>query len=132
MDSDYPDDALQGENYEEEESAYPNIDENVHYPWQNDQSFDIGSMLASVIDPRLFGDQPTQQPQNISQHPSRVEAQAAAEAEAEYASSDEYENQEYPPVSYPPVPGAAASSDEEFVLSGEDESARYVWCGRNV
>jgi hypothetical protein len=26
---------------QEGESAYPDIDETVHYPWQNDQSFDV-------------------------------------------------------------------------------------------
>jgi general transcription factor 3C polypeptide 3 (transcription factor C subunit 4) len=132
MDSDYPDDVLQGENHEEEESPYPDIVENPHYPWQNDQSFDFGNMLASVIDPRLFGDQHTQQPQSINQYPPEVEIQADAEAEAEYASSDGYENQVYPLVSYPPVPGAGASSDEEFVMSGEDESTRYVCWVTNV
>lgn len=131
MDSNYPDDVLQGENHKEEESAYPDIDENVRYPWQNEESFNLGNMLASVIDPRLFGDQPAQhQPQSINQYPPEVEAQV--EAEAEYPLSDGDEDQEYPPVSYPPVPGERASSDEEFLLSEEDESARYVCCGTNV
>ncbi|CAI7596118.1 unnamed protein product [Penicillium bialowiezense] len=120
MDSNYPDDVLEGDNYEET-SVYPDIEDNIDSTWQNEQSFDIGSMLASVIDPRLFGDQPTHQPQSINQYPAEYNVEE--NVEAGYPSNDEYEDEEYPSVSYPPVPGVAEQSDEDFVLSDEDESA---------
>lgn len=123
MDSNYPDDVLEGDNYEET-SVYPDIEDNIDSTWQNEQSFDIGSMLASVIDPRLFGDQPTHQPQSINQYPAEYNVEE--NVEADYPSNDEDEDEEYPSVSYPPVPGVAEQSDEDFVLSDEDESARYV------
>jgi general transcription factor 3C polypeptide 3 (transcription factor C subunit 4) len=119
------------EEMQEGESAYPDIDETVHYPWQNDQSFDVGDMLASVIDPRLFGDQNAQpQPQSINQYPQapnrgQGEVEVEEEQDADGFHPDEYDSQGYPPVSYPPVPGEGAVSDEDFALS-EDESERYV------
>lgn len=127
----YPDGVPLDEEMQEGESAYPDIDETVHYPWQNDQSFDVGDMLASVIDPRLFGDQNAQtQPQSINQYPQdpnefQDEVEVEEEQEAEGFYPDEYDSQGYPPVSYPPVPGEGAVSDEDFALS-EDESERYV------
>ncbi|KAJ6190862.1 hypothetical protein N7519_000883 [Penicillium mononematosum] len=123
----YPDGVPLDEEMQEGESAYPDIDETVHYPWQNDQSFDVGDMLASVIDPRLFGDQNAQtQPQSINQYPQDSnEGQGEVEVEEEQDGDDfypdEYDGQGYPPVSYPPVPGEGAVSDEDFALS-EDES----------
>ncbi|KAF3028568.1 transcription factor TFIIIC subunit tfc4 [Penicillium rubens] len=123
----YPDGVPLDEEMQEGESAYPDIDETVHYPWQNDQSFDVGDMLASVIDPRLFGDQNAQtQPQSINQYPQdpnefQGEVEVEEEQEAEGFYPDEYDSQGYPPVSYPPVPGEGAVSDEDFALS-EDES----------
>ena len=108
---------------------YPDIDETVRYPWKNDQSFDVGDMLASVIDPRLFGDQnPQIQRQSINQYPQDLnEGQGEVEEEqgVDGFDPDEYDSQGYPPVSYPPVPGEQAVSDEDFTLSG-DESERYV------
>ena len=127
----YPDGVPLDEKMQEGESAYPDIDEAVHYPWQNDQSFDIGDMLASVIDPRLFGDQSAQtQPRSINQYPQNPnEGQGEDEVEEEQETDgfypDEYDGQRYPPVSYPPVPGEGAVSDEDFALS-EDESERYA------
>ncbi|KAJ5893348.1 hypothetical protein N7495_005039 [Penicillium taxi] len=55
MDQDYPDIS---QNTYPEESAYPDIDENVHYPWQESQQPVSGEIhaSASVLDPRLFGD----------------------------------------------------------------------------
>ena len=125
MDSNYPDDVLEGDNHDET-SMYPDIEENVDSPWQNQQSFDVGSMLASVLDPRLFGDQPTQQPQSINQYPA--ELGTGGNVGPDYPSNEEYEDDEYPSMSYPPVPGEPAQSDEEFVLSSGDESERYVYC----
>ncbi|CAG8888956.1 unnamed protein product [Penicillium nalgiovense] len=98
----YPDGAPLDEEMQEEESAYPDIDETVHYPWQNDQSFDIGDMLASVIDPRLFGDQNAQtQPQSINQYPQdsnqgQGEVEVEEEQNADGFYPDEYDSQEYP------------------------------------
>lgn len=126
MDSKYPADVLDEDTQEQEASVYPDIDENTHNSWQNEESFDIGSMLASVLDPRLFGDQPAQQPQSINQYPARVEAEGTPDAD--YPSSNEYEGPENPPVLYPPVPGEKAQSDEDFMFSEEDESDRYVYC----
>lgn len=126
MDSKYPADVLDEETQEQEASVYPDIDENAHSSWQNEESFDIGNMLASVLDPRLFGDQPAQQPQSINQYPARFEAEGTPNAD--YPSSTEYEGPENPPVLYPPVPGEKVQSDEDFVLSAEDESDRYVCC----
>lgn len=125
----YPDGIPLDEEMQEGESAYPDIDETVHYPWQNEQSFDIGEMLASVIDPRLFGDQnPQTQPQSINQYP-QYPNEGQGEVEEEQETDDfylnEYDSQGYPPVSYPPVPDDGAMSDEDFALS-EDESERYV------
>ncbi|CAG7926122.1 unnamed protein product [Penicillium olsonii] len=119
MDSNYPDDVLEGDNHDEA-SMYPDIEKNVDSPWQNQQSFDVGSMLASVLDPRLFGDQPAQQPQSINQYPA--ELGTGGNVGPDYPSNEEYEDDEYPSMSYPPVPGEPAQSDEEFVLSSGDES----------
>ncbi|CRL23323.1 Tetratricopeptide-like helical [Penicillium camemberti] len=121
----YPEGIPLDEEMQEGESAYPDIDETVHYPWQNEQSFDIGEMLASVIDPRLFGDQnPQTQPQSINQYP-QYPNEGQGEVEEEQETDDfylnEYDSQGYPPVSYPPVPDDGAMSDEDFALS-EDES----------
>ncbi|KAJ5466320.1 hypothetical protein N7530_010107 [Penicillium desertorum] len=87
------------EEMQEGESAYPDIDETVHYPWQNDQSFDVGDMLASVIDPRLFGDQNAQpQPQSINQYPQapnrgQGEVEVEEEQDADGFHPDEYDSQ---------------------------------------
>ncbi|CAP93667.1 Pc16g09970 [Penicillium rubens Wisconsin 54-1255] len=95
----YPDGVPLDEEMQEGESAYPDIDETVHYPWQNDQSFDVGDMLASVIDPRLFGDQNAQtQPQSINQYPQdpnefQGEVEVEEEQEAEGFYPDEYDSQ---------------------------------------
>lgn len=129
----YPDGIPLDEEMQEGESAYPDIEEPAHHTWQNDQSFDVGNMLASVLDPRLFGDQvPQAHSQSINQysHPQDggegdVEDENDDEAEANDFYPEEYDNQTYPPVSYPPLPDEGAASDEDFLLS-EDESERYV------
>lgn len=36
------------------DSAYPDIDETLHYPWQDSQQLDTDEIDASVIDPRLY------------------------------------------------------------------------------
>lgn len=125
----YPDGIPLDEEMQEGQSEYPDIDETVRYPWQNDQSFNVGDMLASVIDPRLFGDQnPQIQRQSINQYPQDLnedQGEVEEEQEVDGLYPDEYDSQGYPPVSYPPVPGEQAVSDEDFTLSG-DESERYV------
>ena len=129
MDSSYPDDVLEGDHYEET-SVYPDIEDDPDSAWHNEQSFDVGNMLASVIDPRLFNDQPTQHPKSINQYPAGFNVEETADAG--YPSNDEYEDEEYPIASYPPVPGEVDESDEDFVMSDEDESARYVCCESNI
>lgn len=131
----YPDGIPLDEEMQEGESAYPDIEEPAHHTWQNDQSFDVGNMLASVLDPRLFGEQiPQTHPQSINQysHPphggqgeGEDDNDDEAEAEANDIYPEEYDNQAYPSVSYPPLPDEEAASDEDFLLSG-DESERYV------
>jgi general transcription factor 3C polypeptide 3 (transcription factor C subunit 4) len=37
-----------------EELIYPDIDESIHYPWQDDQQIHSEGFSASVIDPRLY------------------------------------------------------------------------------
>lgn len=39
---------------EESGSAYPDIDETLHYPWQDSQQLNAQEVPASVIDPRLY------------------------------------------------------------------------------
>ncbi|KAJ5788676.1 Tetratricopeptide-like helical [Penicillium paradoxum] len=126
----YPDGIPLDEEMQEEQSAYPDIDGPAHSQWQrdqnnqNNQSFDIGNMLASVIDPRLFGEQvPQAHLQSINQYPQPPHEDGhdvedeKDEAEANGLYPDEYDHQQYPPL-----PGeGAASDDEDFVLS-EDES----------
>ncbi|CAG8284960.1 unnamed protein product [Penicillium salamii] len=119
MDSNYPDDGLEGDHYEES-SMYPDPGEEVDSPWQTQESFNVGSMLASVLDPRLFGDQPAQQPQSINQYPAEYDTEE--QFGADYPPHHQYEPEEYPTVQYPPLPGRGAQSDEEFVLSSADES----------
>jgi len=40
----------------EEGAAYPDIDETLHYPWQDGRQSTINDLPASVIDPRLWQD----------------------------------------------------------------------------
>ena len=61
----------------------------------------------------------------LSPNEFQGEVEVEEEQEAEGFYPDEYDSQGYPPVSYPPVPGEGAVSDEDFALS-EDESERYV------
>jgi general transcription factor 3C polypeptide 3 (transcription factor C subunit 4) len=107
---------------QKEDSEYPDIDETVHYPWQHGQPIDDGKALSSVLDPRLFGDhtQPPQPLESINQPP----AEAEEEIEEEF-SSGEYD-QQYPPVPYVPGQFDEAASDNDFVISGEEETDRYV------
>ncbi|KAJ5763560.1 hypothetical protein N7533_002241 [Penicillium manginii] len=48
--SDYP----MGSMSPTEELIYPDIDESIHYPWQDDQQIHSEGFSASVIDPRLY------------------------------------------------------------------------------
>jgi general transcription factor 3C polypeptide 3 (transcription factor C subunit 4) len=107
---------------QKEDSEYPDIDETVQYPWQHGQPIDDGNALSSVLDPRLFGDQaqPPRPPESINQRP----AEAEDEIEEEF-SSGEYD-QQYPPVPYVPGQLDEAGSDNDFVISGEEETDRYV------
>jgi general transcription factor 3C polypeptide 3 (transcription factor C subunit 4) len=110
--------------HQKQNSDYPDIDENVQYPWQHGQPVDDGNALSSVLDPRLFGDHP--QPfESVSQPPAEVEPGVEEEEES---SSGEYE-QQYPPVPFVPGQFDGAASDNDFVMSGEEETDRYF--GRN-
>ena len=107
---------------QKEDSEYPDIDETVQYPWQHGQPIGDGNALSSVLDPRLFGDQaqPPRPLESINQPP----AEAEDEIEEEF-SSGEYD-QQYPPVPYVPGQLDEAGSDNDFVISGEEETDRYV------
>ncbi|KXG53519.1 Tetratricopeptide-like helical [Penicillium griseofulvum] len=111
-----PDEEMQG-------PAYPDPGENIHYQWQNDQpsNFDVGEMLASVIDPRLFGDQTTQaQPQSINQYRQDLNE---SEGEVEEQEAGDLYPDEYGIQAYPPVPGDGDASDEDYALSGEESES---------
>jgi general transcription factor 3C polypeptide 3 (transcription factor C subunit 4) len=126
MDSTHYPDGIPLDEEMQEESAYP--DPPQHDP--NNPSFDVGNILASVIDPRLFGEQAY--PQSINQYPGPPHESGGAindenenEAEANDLYPEDHDDHGYPPSLYPPMPGDEASSDEDFVMSG-DESERYV------
>ncbi|KAJ5758196.1 uncharacterized protein N7511_006890 [Penicillium nucicola] len=98
------------------DSEYPAIDEDVHYAWQQRQPMNDGNALSSVLDPRLFGDQP--QPVESFDQPF---AEAQVEIEKEEESSGE-SDQQYPPVPYVPSQYNEAAWDNDFVMSDEEET----------
>lgn len=91
-----------------EESAYPDIDETLHYPWQASQQLLGDEVPTSAIDPRLF-------PQNDAVYPQ----QYSDEDEDEVANDAQ---------SYPPPralvrvdPGDVDDSDSDYSTETESE-----------
>lgn len=88
--------------------VYPDIDENMHYPWQGNQQSATDNVPASVIDPRLYQDLFSQTaPKNLGQQDSADELSDDSQA-------------------YPPVPNGEDLDDDDdadFVYA-EDESER--------
>lgn len=87
--------------------VYPDIDENMHYPWQGTQQSATNNVPASVIDPRLYQDLFSQTaPENLGQQDSADELSDDSQA-------------------YPLVPNGEDLDDDDadFVYT-EDESER--------
>jgi general transcription factor 3C polypeptide 3 (transcription factor C subunit 4) len=86
-----------------QESAYPDIDETMQYPWQGTQPAVAGeSSLHSVIDPRLYKDL-------FSRGVSQLPGQQAMEYE------DEEEAQEYSQMD-------DSAEDSTYEFSAEESS----------
>ncbi|KAJ5315021.1 hypothetical protein N7476_005328 [Penicillium atrosanguineum] len=89
-----------------EGSAYPDIDETLHYPWQGQQSA-TDHLVTSVIDPRLYGGT---LPQN--------EPEPESEAQQDYSADELSEESQVRP---PDLTGE--DDDSEFVYTEEDNDS---------
>lgn len=76
-----------GYNPPTEETLYPDIDETVQYPWQeNQQATTDNSFDASLLDPRLYSDVALDTPQQAGQ---QVYDEGADYADEYYQDQDE-------------------------------------------
>ncbi|KAJ5543507.1 Tetratricopeptide-like helical [Penicillium sp. DV-2018c] len=123
MDSTHYPDGVPLDEEMQEESAYPEPPQHR----SSNRSFDVGNILQSVLDPRLFGEQA--QPQSINHYtepPNGSEGDIKDdndnEAEANVLHPGDDDDYGYP-SSYPPMPGEEASSDEEFVMSADESES---------
>jgi general transcription factor 3C polypeptide 3 (transcription factor C subunit 4) len=85
-----------------EGSAYPDIDETLHYPWQGSRQSTTDNLPASVIDPRLYQD---------------LFPQNEPESQQDYSAEELSEDSQAPPGR------KGKDEDSEFVYT-EDESDR--------
>lgn len=94
-----------------EGSAYPDIDETLHYPWQGQQPT-IDTLDTSVIDPRLYGGSfPQDEPEPEPQQESQQEYSADELSEESQARPSDLDGED---------------EDSEFVYTEEDND-RYVF-----
>lgn len=102
-------------------AAYPEIDEQVQYPWQGveNQPFAPEDVFAAAIDPRLFG---TALPSQAAEHVTQAQNQAQYQ-EQEYEYSDISEDSQ----DFTPDPrGVDEGDDDSDYVAYEDQSERYV------
>lgn len=91
--------------------TYPDIDETIHYPWQDRQRYPtVDEILASAIDPRLFP------PQDV---PAAHSQQSSGMDEDEVAD----DTQSYPPPATLDVVDTGDVDESDFVYT-ENESER--------
>lgn len=100
------------------EYDYPDIDEDMQYPWQGSHAAFPSDVPTSVIDPRLYRDL---FPQLSQDAPETVETTG----HEDLLDADEYSNEDT--YQYPPLPGEVDVGDEdpEFVDSGH-ENERFA------
>lgn len=92
------------------DSAYPDIDETLHYPWQDSRQLDTEEIDASVIDPRLYqGAFPGNEVANPEEARGVGEDQVLEDTQASPSRLSEV--------------GMSEEQDSEFVFT-EDESER--------
>lgn len=115
------------------EYTYPDIDENVQYPWQSSQHSVTEDVPDSVIDPRLYGGSFPEPGQGASQTVAQEYYTNNSDEDDSDDSSDEGSDEGSEDVldenaQYPPIPNGlnASDDDSDFVNSGAD-SERYVF-----
>lgn len=101
------------------EVVYPDIDENVQYPWQGTQQESFPHEdFTSVIDPRLYRDLfPQNIPENLEQGQDQEQNYSTDEADDVPGEvSEAYQ-----------LNGADEGEDDSDFVYSEDESERYIF-----